>query len=129
MDEEYAVSCEFYISNGGLSDNLLFVLINPKCWMCYSFGSFGIAYLCSDWLSSLSVRNGRSVLLSWILHAANNKIDQMCMTELFLTVMTLSCSFQVSMCGFCFLILFTGNFFTTVAVVRHKLKNEKTKRL
>ncbi|KAA0701870.1 Transmembrane protein 120A [Triplophysa tibetana] len=36
---------------------------------------------------------------------------------------------QISMCGFCFLVLFTGNFFTTVAVVRHKLKNEKTKRL
>lgn len=37
---------------------------------------------------------------------------------------------QVSMCGFCFLVLFTGNFLTTLAVVRHKLKNdEKIKRL
>ncbi|XP_066518610.1 transmembrane protein 120A-like [Hoplias malabaricus] len=37
---------------------------------------------------------------------------------------------QVSMCGLCFLVLFTGNFFTTLAVVRHKLKNmnqEKSK--
>ncbi|XP_026780437.3 transmembrane protein 120A-like [Pangasianodon hypophthalmus] len=31
---------------------------------------------------------------------------------------------QVSVCGICFLILFTGNFFTTLAVVRHKLKNK-----
>ncbi|XP_058269987.1 transmembrane protein 120A-like [Hemibagrus wyckioides] len=30
---------------------------------------------------------------------------------------------QVSVCGICFLVLFTGNFFTTLAVVRHKLKN------
>uniref|UniRef100_A0A8C5F942 Transmembrane protein 120A n=1 Tax=Gadus morhua TaxID=8049 RepID=A0A8C5F942_GADMO len=29
---------------------------------------------------------------------------------------------QVLACGLCFLILFTGNFFTTVAVVRHKIK-------
>lgn len=38
---------------------------------------------------------------------------------------------QVLMCGLCFLILFVGNFFTTVAVVRHKLKsrNEKSKNL
>ncbi|XP_068174003.1 transmembrane protein 120A-like [Antennarius striatus] len=38
---------------------------------------------------------------------------------------------QVSMCGLCFLILFMGNFFTTVAVVRQKLKsrNQKTKTL
>ncbi|CAN9511329.1 unnamed protein product [Ophioblennius macclurei] len=38
---------------------------------------------------------------------------------------------QVSTCGFCFLILFMGNFFTTLAVVRQKQKsrNEKTKRL
>nr|XP_046244696.1 ion channel TACAN-like [Scatophagus argus] len=37
---------------------------------------------------------------------------------------------QVMMCGFCFLILFMGNFFTTVAVVRQKLKgrNQKPKR-
>ncbi|CAL8351401.1 unnamed protein product [Lota lota] len=33
---------------------------------------------------------------------------------------------QVSVlaCGLCFLILFTGNFFTTVAVVRHKIKSK-----
>lgn len=31
---------------------------------------------------------------------------------------------QVSMCGISFLILFMGNFFTTVAVVRHKLKSK-----
>ncbi|XP_037323606.1 ion channel TACAN-like [Pungitius pungitius] len=30
---------------------------------------------------------------------------------------------QVWMCGLCFLILFMGNFFTTVAVVRHKVKS------
>lgn len=37
---------------------------------------------------------------------------------------------QVSMCGFCFLVLFVGNFFTTLAVVRHKRKNQqKTKSL
>uniref|UniRef100_A0A671Q0Q6 S-adenosyl-L-methionine-dependent tRNA 4-demethylwyosine synthase n=1 Tax=Sinocyclocheilus anshuiensis TaxID=1608454 RepID=A0A671Q0Q6_9TELE len=37
---------------------------------------------------------------------------------------------QVSMCGFCFLVLFAGNFFTTLAVVRHKRKNQqKTKSL
>ncbi|XP_039454193.1 ion channel TACAN-like [Oreochromis aureus] len=38
---------------------------------------------------------------------------------------------QVSVCGLCFLILFTGNFFTTVAVVRQKLKsrNQKPKSL
>ncbi|KAM9318825.1 transmembrane protein 120A-like [Pholidichthys leucotaenia] len=38
---------------------------------------------------------------------------------------------QVSMCGVCFLILFMGNFFTTVAVVRHKMKsrNQKPKSL
>lgn len=34
---------------------------------------------------------------------------------------------QVLMCGLCFLILFMGNFFTTVAVVRHKVKNRKQK--
>ncbi|KAF7665570.1 hypothetical protein LDENG_00138290 [Lucifuga dentata] len=31
---------------------------------------------------------------------------------------------QVMMCGLCFLILFMGNFFTTVAVVRQKFKNK-----
>ncbi|KAK0138407.1 Transmembrane protein 120A [Merluccius polli] len=31
---------------------------------------------------------------------------------------------QVLACGLCFLILFTGNFFTTVAVVRHKVKSK-----
>ncbi|XP_063349648.1 ion channel TACAN-like isoform X2 [Pelmatolapia mariae] len=38
---------------------------------------------------------------------------------------------QVSVCGLCFLILFAGNFFTTVAVVRQKLKtrNQKPKSL
>ncbi|XP_068565333.1 ion channel TACAN-like [Cebidichthys violaceus] len=38
---------------------------------------------------------------------------------------------QVLMCGLCFLILFMGNFFTTVAVVRHKVKsrNQKPKSL
>uniref|UniRef100_A0A673KI46 Transmembrane protein 120A-like n=1 Tax=Sinocyclocheilus rhinocerous TaxID=307959 RepID=A0A673KI46_9TELE len=37
---------------------------------------------------------------------------------------------QVSMCGYCFLVLFAGNFFTTLAVVRHKRKNQqKTKSL
>lgn len=38
---------------------------------------------------------------------------------------------QVSMCGLCFLVLFMGNFFTTVAVVRQKIKsrNQKTKKL
>ncbi|XP_054458857.1 ion channel TACAN-like [Anoplopoma fimbria] len=38
---------------------------------------------------------------------------------------------QVLMCGLCFLILFMGNFFTTVAVVRHKVKsrNQKPKKL
>ncbi|XP_041797061.1 ion channel TACAN-like [Chelmon rostratus] len=38
---------------------------------------------------------------------------------------------QVLMCGLCFLILFMGNFFTTVAVVRQKLKsrNQKSKSL
>ncbi|XP_068441446.1 ion channel TACAN-like [Clinocottus analis] len=34
---------------------------------------------------------------------------------------------QVLMCGLCFLILFMGNFFTTVAVVRHKVKNRNPK--
>ncbi|KAM4590243.1 transmembrane protein 120A-A-like [Fundulus diaphanus] len=34
---------------------------------------------------------------------------------------------QVRMCGVCFLILFTGNFFTTLAVVRHKLKSRNQK--
>ncbi|XP_073673762.1 transmembrane protein 120A-A-like [Garra rufa] len=32
---------------------------------------------------------------------------------------------QVSMCGFCFLILFAGNFLTTLAVVRHKRKTQQ----
>ncbi|CAB1415341.1 unnamed protein product [Pleuronectes platessa] len=38
---------------------------------------------------------------------------------------------QVLMCGLCFLVLFMGNFFTTVAVVRQKLKsrNQKQKSL
>ncbi|XP_022604130.1 transmembrane protein 120A-like isoform X3 [Seriola dumerili] len=38
---------------------------------------------------------------------------------------------QVLMCGVCFLILFMGNFFTTLAVVRQKLKsrNQKPKSL
>lgn len=38
---------------------------------------------------------------------------------------------QVLMCGLCFLVLFMGNFFTTVAVVRQKIKsrNQKTKSL
>ncbi|XP_051966265.1 ion channel TACAN-like isoform X1 [Xyrauchen texanus] len=37
---------------------------------------------------------------------------------------------QVSMIGFCFLVLFMGNFFTTLAVVHHKRKNQgKTKML
>ncbi|KAK1900293.1 Transmembrane protein 120A [Dissostichus eleginoides] len=38
---------------------------------------------------------------------------------------------QVMVCGLCFLILFMGNFFTTVAVVRHKVKSrsQKTKSL
>uniref|UniRef100_A0A8C6LH28 Transmembrane protein 120Ab n=1 Tax=Nothobranchius furzeri TaxID=105023 RepID=A0A8C6LH28_NOTFU len=34
---------------------------------------------------------------------------------------------QVLMCSFCFLILFVGNFFTTVAVVRQKLKSTDQK--
>ncbi|XP_038554201.1 transmembrane protein 120B-like [Micropterus salmoides] len=34
---------------------------------------------------------------------------------------------QVLMCGLCFLILFMGNFFTTVAVVRQKLKSRNQK--
>ncbi|KAM6933544.1 transmembrane protein 120A-like [Xenentodon cancila] len=34
---------------------------------------------------------------------------------------------QVLMCGICFLVLFFGNFFTTVAVVRQKLKSRKEK--
>ncbi|XP_034024826.1 transmembrane protein 120A-like [Thalassophryne amazonica] len=34
---------------------------------------------------------------------------------------------QVLVCGLCFLILFMGNFFTTVAVVRHKLKTKGQK--
>uniref|UniRef100_A0A8C9ZCS1 Transmembrane protein 120Ab n=1 Tax=Sander lucioperca TaxID=283035 RepID=A0A8C9ZCS1_SANLU len=34
---------------------------------------------------------------------------------------------QVLMCGLCFLILFMGNFFTTVAVVRHKVKSRNQK--
>uniref|UniRef100_A0A8C2Z3Z9 Transmembrane protein 120Ab n=1 Tax=Cyclopterus lumpus TaxID=8103 RepID=A0A8C2Z3Z9_CYCLU len=34
---------------------------------------------------------------------------------------------QVLMCGLCFLILFMGNFFTTVAVVRHKVKTRNPK--
>lgn len=40
-------------------------------------------------------------------------------------------SCQVSMCGLCFLVLFMGNFFTTVAVVLQKLKSrsQKLKRL
>ncbi|XP_077064942.1 transmembrane protein 120A-like [Siphateles boraxobius] len=32
---------------------------------------------------------------------------------------------QASMCGFCFLVLFAGNFFTTLAVVRHKRKTQQ----
>lgn len=38
---------------------------------------------------------------------------------------------QVLVCGLCFLVLFMGNFFTTVAVVRQKIKsrNQKTKSL
>ncbi|XP_015258160.1 PREDICTED: transmembrane protein 120A [Cyprinodon variegatus] len=35
---------------------------------------------------------------------------------------------QVRMCGLCFLILFMGNFFTTLAVVRHKMKSRNQKR-
>uniref|UniRef100_A0A3Q1HAW0 Transmembrane protein 120A n=1 Tax=Acanthochromis polyacanthus TaxID=80966 RepID=A0A3Q1HAW0_9TELE len=35
---------------------------------------------------------------------------------------------QVMMCGACFLILFLGNFFTTVAVVQQKLKTRNQKR-
>lgn len=42
------------------------VLVKPKCWLCYSFGSCGIAYPCSEWPSSPSVRSGRSVLLYFI---------------------------------------------------------------
>ncbi|XP_054884522.1 ion channel TACAN-like [Poeciliopsis prolifica] len=34
---------------------------------------------------------------------------------------------QVRVCGVCFLILFMGNFFTTLAVVRHKLKSRNQK--
>ncbi|XP_032401737.1 transmembrane protein 120A-like [Xiphophorus hellerii] len=34
---------------------------------------------------------------------------------------------QVRVCGACFLILFMGNFFTTLAVVRHKLKSRNQK--
>ncbi|TRY94680.1 hypothetical protein DNTS_021582 [Danionella cerebrum] len=34
---------------------------------------------------------------------------------------------QVSIVGFCFLILFAGNFSTTVAVVQHKRRNQKAK--
>ncbi|XP_013873622.1 transmembrane protein 120A [Austrofundulus limnaeus] len=34
---------------------------------------------------------------------------------------------QVLMCGFCFLLLFLGNFFTTLAVVRQKLKSRNKK--
>uniref|UniRef100_A0AAQ4PJC8 Transmembrane protein 120A n=1 Tax=Gasterosteus aculeatus aculeatus TaxID=481459 RepID=A0AAQ4PJC8_GASAC len=34
---------------------------------------------------------------------------------------------QVWMCGLCFLVLFMGNFFTTVAVVRHKVKSRNRK--
>ncbi|XP_061576263.1 transmembrane protein 120A-like [Cololabis saira] len=34
---------------------------------------------------------------------------------------------QVLVCGLCFLVLFIGNFFTTVAVVRQKLKSRKEK--
>ncbi|XP_021337062.1 transmembrane protein 120A-like isoform X2 [Danio rerio] len=36
---------------------------------------------------------------------------------------------QVSMCGFCFMVLFAGNFFTTLAVVQHKRKTQRTKSL
>ncbi|XP_056099142.1 transmembrane protein 120A-like isoform X2 [Rhinichthys klamathensis goyatoka] len=32
---------------------------------------------------------------------------------------------QASMCGFCFLVLFAGNFFTTLAVVRHKRQTQQ----
>uniref|UniRef100_A0AAQ5ZP66 Transmembrane protein 120A n=1 Tax=Amphiprion ocellaris TaxID=80972 RepID=A0AAQ5ZP66_AMPOC len=39
-----------------------------------------------------------------------------------------STSCDVMMCGACFLILFLGNFFTTVAVVRQKLKTRNQKR-
>ncbi|KAK1786239.1 hypothetical protein P4O66_017588 [Electrophorus voltai] len=35
---------------------------------------------------------------------------------------------QVSVCGLSFLVLFMGNFFTTIAVVRHKLKNTSLNR-
>ncbi|XP_047247757.1 ion channel TACAN-like isoform X1 [Girardinichthys multiradiatus] len=34
---------------------------------------------------------------------------------------------QVQMCGLCFLVLFMGNFFTTLAVVRHKSKSRNQK--
>lgn len=34
---------------------------------------------------------------------------------------------QVSVCGLCFLVLFLGNFFTTVAVVRQKVKSRNLK--
>ncbi|XP_075330557.1 transmembrane protein 120A-like [Odontesthes bonariensis] len=34
---------------------------------------------------------------------------------------------QVTMCGICFLILFLGNFFTTLAVVRQKIKSRSQK--
>ncbi|TRZ03017.1 hypothetical protein DNTS_006755 [Danionella cerebrum] len=34
---------------------------------------------------------------------------------------------SVSIVGFCFLILFAGNFSTTVAVVQHKHRNQKAK--
>ncbi|NP_001005946.1 Transmembrane protein 120A-like [Danio rerio] len=36
---------------------------------------------------------------------------------------------QVSMCGFCFMVLFAGNFFTTLAAVQHKRKTQRTKSL
>ncbi|XP_060902317.1 ion channel TACAN-like [Labrus mixtus] len=35
---------------------------------------------------------------------------------------------QVLMCGLCFLVLFMGNFSTTVAVVRHKMKSRNQKK-
>lgn len=116
-----------------------------------SSGSSSTGCLCSEWLSSQSVKNGRSVVSytpgftvsTW--HPVNISTDYMltptqiycgnCVFTNHLLLLThvlyALMSSQVSVCGLCFLILFAGNFFTTVAVVRQKLKsrNQKPKSL
>lgn len=95
--------------------------------LVFSSGSSTTESLCSGCLSCPSVKSGRCVCgcahtILQHFSTAWHQIETLC----FLSACVCVCV-QVLMCGCSYMVLFMGNFFTTLAVVYQKYRNNQGK--